>query len=131
MVHWEKSYIYGKEKEKSVLPTLCEFFNRDIGAYTQRYDDFDFFDNEYEYEMKARTNKYSTYPTTMLTLNKTQKVTNKKIIFLFYFVDGLYYIEYDAQQFNQYEVRKFSRANVSWDEKDHVFIPISDLKKIF
>ena len=131
MVHFEQSYIYGKEKEKSILPTLCEYFKRDIGAYQNQYDDFDFFDNEYEYEMKARTNKYNKYPTTMITLNKCQKVTSKKVILLFYFTDGLFYIEYEPEKFSKYEVRKFSRAQLSWDEKDHIFIPIGDLIKIF
>ena len=130
MVHWHQSYQYGKAKEVEILPTIKAFFKRDIQQYSKQYDDFDFYDEECEYELKSRTNNYSKYPTTMITLNKVTKTTNKKIILLFNFTDGLYYIEYSPEQFSKYEVKKFSRAMKSWDEKEHVYIDIRDLKKV-
>jgi hypothetical protein len=130
MVHWVQSYAFGKKKEEEVLPLITAFFKRDIKQYPNQYDDYDYFDEETEYEVKSRTNSYSKYPTTMITLNKLTKTTTKKIVLLFNFTDGLYYIEYSQEQFSKYEVRKFSRAKLEWDEKEHVYIPITDLKKV-
>lgn len=130
MVHWASSYTYGKAKENDILPLIRLFFKRDIQQYPNQYDDFDFYDEETEYEVKSRTNTYSKYPTTMITRNKTQKNTSKKVILLFNFTNGLYYIEYNKDKFSKYEIRKFSRAKVEWDEKEHIFIPIQDLKKV-
>jgi hypothetical protein len=130
MVHWVQSYAFGKKKEEEVLPLITAFFKRDIKQYPNQYDDYDYFDEETEYEVKSRTNSYSKYPTTMITLNKLTKTTTKKIVLLFNFTDGLYYIEYSQEQFSKYEVRKFSRAKLEWDEKEHVYIPITDLNKV-
>ena len=130
MVHWTTSYAYGKAKELDILPLIRAFFKRDIQQYPNQYDDFDFYDEETEYEVKSRTNTYSKYPTTMITQNKTQKITSKKVKLLFNFTDGLYYIEYDKEQFSKYQTKMFSRAGEKWDEKLHIYIPISDLKKV-
>jgi hypothetical protein len=130
MVHWEQSYKFGKSKEADILPLLRAFFKRDIQQYPNQYDDFDFYDDETEYEVKSRTNTYSKYPTTMITQNKTQKTTSKKVILLFNFTDDLYYIEYNKSQFGKYQSRLFSRLGQSWDEKTHIFIPITDLTKV-
>jgi hypothetical protein len=130
MVHWEASYKFGKAKEEEILPLLRAFFKRDIQAYPSQYDDFDFWDEETEYEVKSRTNTYSKYPTTMITKNKTTKPTEKQVILLFNFLDGLYYIEYNQEQFSKYQTKMFSRANKEWDEKEHIYIPITDLKKV-
>ena len=130
MVHWATSYAYGKAKELDILPLLRAYFGRDIQQYPNQYDDFDFYDEFTEYEVKSRTNAYAKYPTTMITKNKTEKTTSKKVILLFNFTDGLYYIKYEPTQFSKYETRKFSRAGEKWDEKLHIYIPIKDLKKI-
>ncbi len=122
MVHWKQSYTYGKAKEAEILPTIRAFFKREITPYPNQYDDFDFWDEETEYEVKSRTNTYSKYPTTMITLNKTTKPTNKQVVLLFNFTDGLYYINYNQEQFSKYEKKMFSRANI--------YIPIVDLKKV-
>lgn len=130
MVHWEASYKFGKANEETILPLIRAFFKRDIQQYPNQYDDFDFYDDVCEYELKSRTNTYNKYPTTMITLNKTQKPTSKRVILLFNFTDGLYYIEYNSRQFSTYQTRRFSRLGASWDEKEHIFIPICDLKKV-
>ena len=62
MVHWQQSYKFGKAKEQDILPLLRAYFKRDIHPYPNQYDDFDFYDEEYEYEVKSRTNIYSKYP---------------------------------------------------------------------
>ena len=130
MVHYTASYKFGKEKEQEILPIIKAFFKREIKAYPNQYDDFDFWDGETEYELKSRTNSYSQYPTTMITRNKISKPNSKQIILLFNYTDGLYFIKYNEEQFSKYETKFFSRAKQEWDEKEHIYIPIVDLKKV-
>lgn len=124
-INYPRDYRFGTEQENIVLPKLKEFFKRDIQKSSERYCKYDFFDDEYNYEMKSRKNRYNQYPTTLITEDKI--VGDKKIVFLFNFTDGLYYIEYDKDKFSKYERKMFSRAGVSWNEKSHVYINITDL----
>ena len=75
MVHFENSYQYGKIQEKKVHPIIQDFFNRDIKMNPERYAKYDFQDEEFQYELKSRTNKLNTYPDTMITFNK---ITDEK-----------------------------------------------------
>lgn len=122
-------YNFGIAQEDLVLPKLKDFFKKEIKKSENRFAKCDFYDEEYNYEMKSRTNAYNKYPTTMITEDKI--AGEKKIIFLFNFTDGLYYIEYDKEKFSNYERKKFSRANLSWNEKSHLYIPIQDLIKVY
>lgn len=128
MVHYQYSYQYGKAQESKVLPLIREFFQRNIQSYPETFSKHDFFDDIYNYELKSRTNTKARYPTTMLTYNKL--VGKKPLILLFNFKDKLCYIEYDEAKFQRYEKQMFSRAGFIQDEKEHVFIPIEDLKDV-
>jgi hypothetical protein len=128
MVHYQQDFIYGIEKENEVVEKIRKFFNRDIKKNAERYAKFDFEDDEYNYELKSRKFNYSKFPTTMITENKL--CGQKKLILLFNFTDGLYYIEYDEIKFATYERVNFSRAGIDFDRKMHVYIPIFDLTKI-
>ena len=121
-------YTFGTEQEDLVLPKIKEYFKRDIKKSEDKYAKSDYFDDDYFYEMKSRTNNYSKYPTTMITQDKIRE--DKPLILLFNFTDGIYYIKYDKEKFLTYEQKMFSRANVSWNEKIHYYIPITDLKPI-
>jgi hypothetical protein len=125
MVHWTNSFKYGIEQQKIVLPIIQNYFNRDIIEHTEQYSKYDFSDEQYNYELKSRTNNLNKYPTTMITLNKIDK--SKPLILLFKFTDKLTYIEYDETLFNSFEVKKFSRAQKEWDKKNHIYIPIEYL----
>lgn len=127
-VFYPADYTFGTEQENLVLPKLREFFGREIKKSQNQYDKSDFFDDEYYYEMKSRTNAYSKYPTTMITEDKIRE--DKKLILLFNFTDGLYYIEYDKEKFDGYERRMFSRAGFKWNEKSHLYIDINDLRPV-
>jgi hypothetical protein len=126
MVHFENSYRYGKKQETKVLPLINDYFRRKITAYTERWAKHDYFDElDYQYELKSRTNKLTTYPDTMITFNKI--TGDKPLILLFNYTDCLAYIEYNPEQFSKYKKNMFSRAQIEEDEKEHVYIPISDL----
>lgn len=127
-VFYPADYKFGIAQEDIVLPKLQEFFGRGIKKSEDQYAKSDYYDDDYYYEMKSRTNNYSKYPTTMITEDKIRE--DKKLVLLFNFTDGIYYIEYDKEKFDNYERKMFSRAGVSWNEKNHLFIPINDLLPI-
>ena len=127
---YKQEYEAGKKSEEEVLPIITKYFNREIKASVGRYTRYDFEDSEYKYELKTRTNRYSQYPTTLLPLGK---LIGDKNIFLFRFTDGLYFIQYNKELFDTFEVNEFVR-NYRSDYNDqstkHIFIPITNLTKI-
>jgi len=128
MVHYKLSYAYGKAQESRIHPVIKDFFKKDIQQSVGQYDKYDFFDGDTNYEVKSRTNNYSKYPTTMITFNKCCNCDkDKELILLFNFTDGLYYIKFDETTFRSYQKNLFSRANLVEDEKEHIYIPITDL----
>ena len=120
MVFSKSQHSFGKSQEKIVLPILRSYFNSDLKTFETLTSKHDFYDDEYNYELKSRTNKFDRYPTTLLALNKIQG--EKKLRIIIKFTDLLTMIEYDAEKFNSYE-----RGYTSADEKEHFFIPIGDL----
>lgn len=127
-VFYPADYKFGTDQEDIVLPKLKEFFGREIKKSEDKFAKSDYYDDEYYYEMKSRTNAYSKYPTTMITEDKIRE--DKKLILLFNFTDGIYYIEYDKEKFDNYERKMFSRAGYKWNEKSHLYIDIKDLQPI-
>jgi len=129
---YEREYKKAIESEKEVLPIIIDYFKRDIKATIERYSKFDYYDLEYKYELKTRTNKYRQYPTTLITTDKI--IENNKIIFLFRFTDGLYFIEYEKELFNTFKkelfIRNFPTCENNQMRKEHVFIPIDKLTRI-
>jgi len=124
-------YKRGIDSEKEVLPIIIDYFKRDIKATKERYSKYDYYDLEYKYELKTRTNKYNSFPTTIIETNKI--IENFKIIFLFRFTDGLYFIEYEKELFNTFEKQLYIRNNPTIQtpiKKEHIFIPIDKLTKI-
>lgn len=128
MVSYNVDYDYGKVKELEVLNDLKDYFKRDIKIVEERYTNYDFFDDKYTYELKSRRNKYDSYPTTMIPALKLKK----KVILLFNFTDGLYYIKYKKSKFDNYEQKYFCKDRE--DKKDvnklYYYIPIENLKCI-
>jgi hypothetical protein len=128
---FDQEYKKAIESEKEVLPIIRDYFKRDIKATKERYSKFDYYDLEYKYELKTRTNKYNSFPTTIIETNKI--IENLKIIFLFRFTDGLYFIEYEKELFNTFEKQLYIRNYPTIQtpiKKEHIFIPIDKLIKI-
>jgi hypothetical protein len=130
-MHWQKSYKFGRKQEVVVLPIIQEFFKDEIITRNEyQFSKWDFSSPQSEFELKSRTNEYSKYPTTMITMNKCDECNDKRTVLLFNFTDGLYYIEYEKDLFSTFSTSNFSRAKVEWDKKPHVYIPIEHLKLI-
>lgn len=119
---YTQRYTIGKKSEAEVLPIITEYFKREIKPTENKYDEFDFKDEVYNYELKTRTNKMNQYPTTMTTLNKCKPNS----ILLFKYTDCLAYIEYDEERFKEYNVTQYTRYE-DRNEREHIFIPVQDL----
>ena len=129
MASFRKDFINGMKAEDAVLPVICEYFKRDIKK-TDRFCKYDYECSEYKYELKSRGNEYRKYPTTLVPLDK---LVSDKMIFLFSFTNGLYYIEYEKELFDKFEVQKYvrnPRIDIKDIKKDYLFIPIEELTLI-
>lgn len=126
---------YGLTKEEEILIIIKEYFNDDnIYKSVNKYDKYDFInkDKNIIYELKSRRNSYNKYPTTLISLDKIDK--DYENIFIFNFTDGVYYIKYNEEQFNKYDIKLFKRIDrkqyCNDKEKLYIYIPITDLIKI-
>lgn len=121
---FEKRYEFGKSSEEEILPIIKEFFkDNTIEPTINKLDRYDYKSKSKNFELKTRTNKYNDYPTTMIGLDKCEINS----ILLFKYTDGIYYIEYNEEQFKKYQIKKFTKYV---QKKDYIYIPISDLKII-
>ena len=90
--------VFGNANEiscKSLIESITGHLTQ-----TDPYHLFDYFNNDYLVELKARRNNYNTYPTTMVGLNKINKARReqyKKCLFCFKFFDGLYCHLFDPE----------------------------------
>lgn len=126
-------YMNGIKNEDIVYNVLINKFSNDnIKKCKNKFSKFDFEGDKTLYELKTRNNYYNSYPTTLIAYDKIIN-TSKKQIFIFKFIDGIYYIEYDETKFKNYE-KKYFRRNIRLDyndiEKIYIYIPIKDLIKI-
>jgi hypothetical protein len=128
MVHYQDSYLMGTKKEIIILPIIREHFQSDIKMNSTN-SKYDYQDDKYNYELKSRTCKSTTYTTTMISSDKCNS-TEKPIRLIFNFVDALYYIEYNARLFETYQRELFSRADIVSDERPHYYIPVEHLTLI-
>ena len=124
MVNYESDYLWGEKQQKRIFPILEKKWEGIVPQ--KRYAKYDAVSESVNIEIKSRKNRWNSYPTTMLTMNKISDLT-KTNIFVFNFVDSIYYIEYDPDRFSKYTKTMFSRAEIESDEKEYVFIPVEDL----
>ena len=85
-----------------------------------------------EIELKSRRNTYSKFDTTIIGKNKIDyaKSLNKKVIFVFNFIDGLYYIEY-SPLFESFDLcEQYILRDKQKELKTNYHIPINLLKRI-
>ena len=130
MSTFKKDYSFGKIKESEVYEIIKDKFNDNIIQSTNCFERFDFKGDKYYYELKSRNNKYSDYPTTLI---EKAKIIAHNIVFLFNFIDGLYYIRYSEKKFSKFECKEFCRhKRYDYNDKPrpYYFIPIDKLKKI-
>jgi hypothetical protein len=128
---FKRDYEFGIKSQIDVFPILSTFFGGNITPTTNKMDPWDFVGDDNVYELKSRCVTYSKYPTTIVGLDKIKDIA-KKIVFLFKFTDGLYYIRYDKALFDTFTVEAFRRYRVGVNDKEkaYIYIPTEHLKRI-
>lgn len=130
MNSYKKDYEFGKKKEDELFDIINKHFNDNLVRSTKRYDKYDFKGDKFYYELKSRNNNYNKYPTTLIDKDK---IFSDNHIFLFNYLDGLYYIKYDKEEFDKFECKdfvRFKRYGCKDIEKPYFYIPINKLTKI-
>jgi len=131
----QKSFNFGLENEKILLPILQSYFKDDTIKKTH-YNScpFDYVsENGTLYELKTRKNAYSKYPDTIFPCKKFNYLPEKDKILIFSFTDGNYYIKYIPELFETFHKEKkqyrFDRGNID-KAAEYINIPIYNLIKL-
>ena len=121
----KKDTEFGLLNECSFLDKLKTKFDTTIEQSKCKVCPYDFSSDKYIIELKTRRNTKTQYPTTMIGLNKINKLQqhNKTILLCFRFTDVDSYYEYNPN--DTLEIKKGGR----WDRgkteiNDYVYIPI-------
>ena len=128
----EIDYLKGKKVEDELYLDIKNKFNlNNLKQSENKYDKFDYYDDNYYIELKSRncnSNKYDdiffNYNKILYGLNK-----NKKMIFVFKFLDKILYIKYDNKIFDKYIVKKINNRNDRGTNEFIIciFIPVKDM----
>jgi len=123
--------VFGKLKEVEIKEILEGFFNTKLNT-SSKYNLIDFYNDDIYIELKSRRNTYQKYNTTIIGSNKIDyvKTLNKKSLFVFNFIDGLYYIEY-SPLFDSFDLcEEYILRDGKKELKTNYHIPIECLKRI-
>jgi len=122
---------FGLANEYPVIYKLSQHFNETIEKTKEKYCQYDAFSLTTKYEIKSRRCKSSTYDTTILPVHKVANI-NDRLVFVFHFTDGLFYIVYDKELFDKFEKRNvtYYREGIANNAVLHFFIPIKNLIEI-
>jgi len=127
---FKEDYKTGKSKENEIKNKLESVFGQ--LKKTINICKYDYYNDDYIIEVKSRLFNKDKYPTTMIACDKILE-TEKNQIFVFNFLDGLYYIKYCPSLFEEFEKNLFQRRQ-RIDHKDikklYCYIPINKLIKI-
>ena len=127
---FKDDYAFGTAKEDDVLTKINKHFKDNITKAENPFSIYDYKGEKYYYELKSRRNCYKDFTTTLIGRDKIFTDNQR---FIFQFIDGLYYIDYELMKFAKYNCKPFKR-HLRGDYNDqcklYYFIPIEDLKKI-
>jgi hypothetical protein len=127
---FKDDYSFGIQQEDKILPTISKYFNDNIIKSPSKTSRYDYIGTKNYYEVKSRKNNYDAFPTTLIGANK---VFTDNQIFIFNFLDGIYYIQYDEKTFETFEKKPFvrrSRCGIVDKEQLYYFIPCGRLTKV-
>ena len=123
---------FGLAKEVPVIEKLSIHFEENIIKSEYQYAPHDAYSDKTKYEIKSRRNTYRAFPTTILPTDKIRELNGCRLVAVFNFTDGLYYIVYDPVRFASYEIKDIEayRRGGMKTLKPHFHIPIGDLIRI-
>lgn len=132
ILNFKTDYQFGKKNESEILPIIKDFFNDDIKQINYIYSTYDFKGDKTYYELKSRNNKLNDYKTTLISKFKIDNI-KADTIFLFKFIDGLYYIKYNINDFKFFQIKEFvrnKREDINDIKQLYYYIPNNKLKLI-
>ena len=122
---------FGKNKEIEIHKMLECYFTTTL-QISSKYGLMDFYNDDIFIELKSRRNTYNKYNSTIIGSNKIDyvKTLNKKCYFVFYFIDGLFLIEY-SDIFNSFDIcEQYIFRDNKKELKTNYHIPTCLLKRI-
>jgi hypothetical protein len=124
----------GEQSELKHKELFNTYFN-DKFKKLSNYHPLDFEGDKIFLEVKTRLNTYNQYPTTLIPESKIKfsKKQNKETYYIFIFTDDIYYIKYDDNLFNTFDIKPFKRPDrVDYSDKlqNYYYIPIINLSKL-
>lgn len=122
---------YGWSREDLMKPYIEKELNIEIKKYYNQFEVFDYYNDNFEIELKSRRVKHNQYPSTMIGVNKYMKgkkyiEKGKKIFFFFNFTDGLYMFELKKDTI--LDIKSGGRCDTGIF-KDYCYINIADLTR--
>jgi hypothetical protein len=128
-INTNPEYKFGLKSELECSELICNQFN--VKKNLSRWATFDFESDEYLVELKTRRCKSSQYRDVMMNSPKIDKAreTNKKVIFIYNFYDGIYYWEFDKSVELRHDMNGRSDRGV-YEEQLMYYIPINIMRKL-
>jgi hypothetical protein len=124
---------FGLEKENENYEIIKNFFNCGELNKTSKYGIIDFYNDTHYIELKSRRINYNDYNTSIIGKNKIDyfKKLKKECYIIINYLDGLYYIKYDDNIFNNFDIKNevIIRDNKK-ENKINYHIPINLLNKL-
>ena len=119
------NYLLGLQNEIKIKPIIEKFFNIEL-SHGNRYDTFDFYNDDNYVELKCRNCYSYSYNDLMMNLNKwkegyTHIKFNKNIYYVFKFKDGIYY--YKQNLTDKFQIKEYNN-------KEYIYILTDKLLKI-
>jgi hypothetical protein len=133
---------FGSANERQCLPIFSQFFNTTLHKTVDDFDPLDYCDvpKTTFIELKSRRIKHNDYETCLIGANKVAKCEenlranpNTKHYFCYSYTDGLYYIEYNPEQFSNFKRNMYQRgerSDINDNPKETIFIPTTLLQPI-
>lgn len=124
---------FGLEKENENYEIIKNYFNCGDLIKSSKYGIIDFYNDSHYIELKSRRINYTDYNTSIIGKNKIDyfKKLKKECYIIINYLDGLYYIKYDSDIFNNFDIKNevIIRDNKK-ENKINYHIPVNLLKKI-
>ena len=128
---------FGKKSEEEKLSIFESHFATKLMKHKNPHYPLDFHDEAHTLyvELKTRHIKYEQYETTLISAHKVSYCNKPEIsyYFVFAYTDGIYYIKYEKEVFDTFEVKPFKRFDRVDDKQTpqpYYFIPIKSLTKM-
>ena len=119
------NYLISLDNEIKIKPIIEKYFNLEL-THTDRYDIFDFYNDNNYFELKCRNCLSYKYNDLMMNVNKWNKGIDyinfkKNVYYIFEFYDGLFYYKQDIN--DEFRMNKYLG-------KYYIYIPNEKLTKI-